>query len=437
MITNNLRQWRWLLAGLLICGLAGWLAACAPTAASPAAVAERPYTLYLVPWAEQDDQQFMPLNNDTLASQPDAPRLDPGILSADGATQITMAHPDGRSVYSPGLNPDEIWIVVSDAPGGAERGRFHPPAQGLISSVSADGARLLLQADAFPQGQVPYPPRMDWYVLDTDDGAVISHLADPDTACHRQRTIADAALRRIYCVMDPALSDPESPGPLRLAAYDVASGAQAGMLTLPDVSIGQEVHDEQAKNGQMAITLLEPALTLSPDGRQLAIVHAGADAVTLVNASDLTIETTFSLDDGGGGWDGFGLAATPVHAKAEIAGVIRQAAYSADGQTLIVFTQQLWIDPADAPDARGLWLVDLAQEEIVTAALPAYQIQWMLPAPDGAIYAFGTTEADLGPYEIRETSPSMLWRLDGRSLAVLAERPFSGYRGGRLLLNQP
>lgn len=34
----------------------------------------------------------------------------------------------------------------------------------------------------------------------------------------------------------------------------------------------------------------------------------------------------------------------------------------------------------------------------------------------------------MGPYEIRPTSPSMLWRLDGMTLAVLAERPFTGYR---------
>ena len=63
-------------------------------------------------------------------------------------------------------------------------------------------------------------------------------------------------------------------------------------------------------------------------------------------------------------------------------------------------------------------------------ALPESQIQWVRPAPDGTIYVFGTTDRRLLPYEIRSTSPSMLWRLDGRTLEILAERAFTGYRQG-------
>jgi hypothetical protein len=49
------------------------------------------------------------------------------------------------------------------------------------------------------------------------------------------------------------------------------------------------------------------------------------------------------------------------------------------------------------------------------------------------LYAFGAADEGLGPYEIREDSPSRLWRLEGETLAVLAERAFVGYRGGRMV----
>ena len=86
-----------------------------------------------------------------------------------------------------------------------------------------------------------------------------------------------------------------------------------------------------------------------------------------------------------------------------------------------------------AAGERGLWLVDLEHERVTARALPEHQIQWLLPAPDATLYAFGTTDANLGPFEIREDAPSMFWQLDGRTLQVLAERAFDGYRGGRLI----
>jgi hypothetical protein len=77
---------------------------------------------------------------------------------------------------------------------------------------------------------------------------------------------------------------------------------------------------------------------------------------------------------------------------------------------------------------RYTWTEDSAENWLVP--LPEYQIQWVRPAPDGTVYVFGTTDKRLLPYEIRSTSPSILWHLDGRTLEILAERPFTGYRQG-------
>ncbi|HEX9923871.1 MAG TPA: hypothetical protein VGD99_14535, partial [Anaerolineae bacterium] len=86
---------------------------------------------------------------------------------------------------------------------------------------------------------------------------------------------------------------------------------------------------------------------------------------------------------------------------------------------------------------RGLWLVDLTQGDIVAEALPEFQIQWVRPAPDGTVYVFGTTDERMAPYEIRQTSPSRLWRLDALTLETLAQREFTGYQSGWLVLAQP
>jgi hypothetical protein len=73
---------------------------------------------------------------------------------------------------------------------------------------------------------------------------------------------------------------------------------------------------------------------------------------------------------------------------------------------------------------------------MLAEALLGYQIQWLEPAPDGTVYVFGTAVTDLGPYEIRPSAPCMLWRLDGLSLEILAERAFPGYMGGRVVAAQ-
>ena len=98
-----------------------------------------------------------------------------------------MQYPNGRSSQ----DPEDIWIVVYDLPGGEERVRFHPPVRALISGLSADGARLLLGFDPAAFRAASYPPRVDWYVLDTNSGELLAHVEDPENACFRQRALFD------------------------------------------------------------------------------------------------------------------------------------------------------------------------------------------------------------------------------------------------------
>lgn len=404
--------------------------ACGPIAAG--APSPQTYTFYRHRFNPDEENKLVPLDPQTLADRPDGQPLEPGRFSADGSTRTDVEYPPGRDVNDPNLKPDEVWIVVRDLQTGAERSRFHPPVTGLISILSQDGSRLVLE----PYPPASYPVRVEWYVLDTATGQLLAHFKDADTACFRGGTgLFDPAIQqRVYCVVDPEMTEATGPEPLRIVAYDLNSGEKAAEVELPEVLIGGR-QTERTVNDQPVWAFLEPAVVLSPDGQQLAIVHANADKVTLIEAESLTIKRTLALNRRTGLLDRF--APAVAQAKGASEGTIRQAVFSPDGQYLYIFSQEFWVKPEDAPARRGLWLVDLTRGDIIAEALPEFQIQWVRPAPNGSVYIFGTTDERMAPYEIRQTSPSRLWRLDALTLETLAQREFTGYQSGRLVLAQP
>ncbi|MDX1418017.1 MAG: hypothetical protein R3293_27695, partial [Candidatus Promineifilaceae bacterium] len=368
----------------LLLTLALFAAACTPAVSSVAPAEPQPYTFYLDAQNMLSPQNsFTPLDPQTLNETKNGRPLPSEIqmISADGSTGLGTSYPSGRATR----NPDNIWIHIHDLAGVAERQRFHPPEPGLVTGLSANGSRLLLQADADPHAASTYPPTVDWYVLDSADGTVITHIEDSDNACFRQHAIFDPAGERIYCVVDPALDGAEKPVPMRIVAYDVTSGARAREVVLKNVRIGAENIE---RGDEFVSTLLEPGTALSPDGQQIAVVHADAGKITLLNAHNLTVAKSFTLKQGLSPRDWFGFAPQTAHAKGAVEGMIRQAEFSADGRFLYIFSQELRLEEKDAPAERGLWLVDLDQEQLLAKALPEYQVQWLRPAPDGSVYAF-------------------------------------------------
>jgi hypothetical protein len=421
------------LLSLVILSLIGGVVACSPIAAGAPPPQTQPYSFYRHHFNPGEENKMASLDPQTLNDRPDGQLLEPGQFSADGSTRIDVEYPPGRNVNDPNLNPDDVWIVVYDLQTGAERSRFHPPVTGLISVLSQDGTRLALKPYSLTYNY--NYPLAEWYVIDTTSGQQLAYIKDADITCFRGGTgLFDPAVqRRVYCPVDP---DPEAnePQPMRLIAYDLESGERAGEVELPEVLIGSRQTD-QTVNDQPVWAFLEPAVELSPDGRQLAVVHADAAKVTLLEAQTLTVERTLALKHSTGLLDHF--APAVAHAKGPSEGTIRQAVFSPDGQYLYIFSQEFWVNQEDAPAERGLWLVDLTQGDIVAEALPEFQIQWVRPAPDGSVYVFGTTDERMAPYEIRTTSPSTLWRLEALTLEPLAQRAFTGYQSGWLVLAQP
>jgi hypothetical protein len=404
------------LVALLALSASGWLQRLASF--GPATVPQ-PYTVYLYDaWTAK---QFVPLDPSTLADGAGVV-TPPGhwsLFSADGSTLVDVEYASGFTAESAVGQPNVIWIVVRDLNSGAERARFHPPVDGYPLALSPDGTRLLLQPN-----QTGSRAFIDLYLLRTTDGLLLSHTQDSHHACWRQASTFDTALQRAYCLSDQT----GRAQPAHLLAYDLSTGLLAGQLDLGDVLVGPQPAGSAAGGSPI---YFEPALALSPDGNQLALVHADADRVTLVDAQALTVERAFSLSPQASLWDF--LAPSIAYAKGGPS-ILRQAVFGPDGRTLYVFTQVVSDPP---PAQRGLWAVDLTTGTILARALPELQVQWVMPAPDGSVYVYGTTDQDLGEFEIRQTSPSSLWRLAADTLKPLAHRDFTGYRGGRLVLQGP
>jgi hypothetical protein len=379
----------------------------------------QPYAVYLSDfWTTP---QFVPLDPSTLADRAGVvtPPRHGSLYSADGSTLVDVEYAAGFNATSAGSQPNLIWIVVRDLSSGAERARFHPPVGGDPLALSADGTRLLLQPN-----QTASRAFIDLYLLSTTDGRLLSHIQDSHHACWRQISTFDAALLRAYCLSDQF----GNAQPAHLLAYDLSTGALASQLDLVDVLVGPPSAGSAAGGSPI---FFEPSLALSPDGGQIALVHADTDRVTLVDAQALTLERSLPLSPQASLWDF--LAPAIAYAKGGPS-TLRQAVYGSDGRILYVFTQVV----SDTPPAqRGLWAVDLTTGTILARALTELQVQWVIPAPDGSVYVYGTTDPDLVEFEIRPSSPSSLWRLAAATLKPLAHRDFTGYRDGRLVLQSP
>lgn len=413
------------------------LPGCRPAAGLPAALNDADgseYAIYLTnPF---DETGWRAIEGQTLDDRPiDLPT---GIttLATEGAIAVGAEYLAGRAH----ADPRQTWVIVYDWPAGTERHRFHPPVGGIAAGLSADGRRLLWQP--FPV-EANYPPPVDWYVLATTDGSTVAHIYDEEGACFRQSLLADRTGEQFYCLSDPSPGEGGSTiglDAIRMVKYRpsltgslLSGGSPAAELVVPDALIGTE----PVRSDAFHLKMYEPALALAPDGHRLAVVHAESDKITLVNAQDMTLENTITLSPAADVGDWLGLAARTAQAKGEIEGVIRHAAFSADSRQLYVFSQVRLPNGEEPPAERGLWRVDLSSGQVAARALGEYQIQWLLPAPDGTLFAFGTSDADIHPHEIRETSPSTLWRLDGQTLRILAAHDFTGYRAGRLTAGAP
>lgn len=397
--------------------------------ATPAAGIARPAGLYAT-GGPNGSAALLPLDAEMLADRSGSPVIDPGsalwTLSADGSTAVSIAYPPARSGQNP--PPDRVTIVVRDGVAGPERARFHPPAPVVVPLLSRDGTRLAVARNGgMPGASGPQPTA--WYVLDTADGRLLATATATDYVDPGRSWLAPDG-RHLYSLAVPNAAaggiNNTGPRPVTIVAYDLATGAESGRLALPDVLAGSWQTD-RAVGDEPVIAQLTPGAALSPDGRALALVHADADRVTLVDTERLVVARTFSLARGPSLLERLGLAPRGAAAKA-VETRTRQAVFGPDGQRLYIFGGESTVNDRGETVSRGLGLrvVDVQRGTPLAEALPGATISQVLPAPDGrSVYVAGVKPGESG---LRQDTAYLVRRLDAATLAPRAEREFAGYR---------
>jgi hypothetical protein len=383
-----------------------------------------------------DEHRLTPLDPATLANLPGRAAVDfgPGegfrdvAMSADGSTLVTVEYPRETAVAA-----EDVTIVVRDGRTGAERRRFRPPVPVAFPRLSEDGGRLV--AETNPNAAARDRMAFAWSVFATGDGRP---TATVEPAAGWAEATIDPRAERLYAVVpsSEAQTGSGTTPPPELVAYDLATGTEAGRLTLTDLQTGYWAEDGEI-DGERRFRHFRSGLAISPDGRRLVVARADREAVTLIDAATLAVERTVPLTRATSGAERL-LGLLPLAPRAASAkmgeGITLRATFGPDGRHLYVFGTVEEAEGDERQWARGLGLaiVEVGTGRIVAEGLAGEVIHDLRVAPDGrTAYAVGPRGgrelvAWVGePDGYRRTYA--LWRLDATTADPSAERTFSDY----------
>jgi hypothetical protein len=361
-------------------------------------------------------------------------------ISPTGANNAwTTASLDGSTIavmnYSYGRTPDprSLDIAIFDARTGTMRADFNPEVPVIIDGLSADGTRL------YARNWPPADVTAERLLLDARNGKVVEHEPQLAIVGDRLALTRDDNARRLYGLVAP--SDPEAtmPRAADLGSWDLKTGKELWRLRLPSLVAG-EWKTGRIIDGAEVRSRLAPALALSPDGRQLAIVAAwgccvpnGTIWLVDANSGALISQRTFArpasfLDQL--------LAPSVAMAKSLDESVVVSATFSPGGEMVYVHARSTKVD--DQGDQKNLYLGMAAvtlRDGVVRGddiKMEIYwfdnRVEWVRAAPDGRwLYVFLERTGNANP------KGHYLRRLDASTLRVLAERRFDSYREPFLL----
>jgi DNA-binding beta-propeller fold protein YncE len=359
-----------------------------PAAPPDAAEASDSFILYVqpnfAPW-------LTPLDPVTLQDAHDHAqfRLD-GVGEMEQAEFIVS--PDGATVVA--LIGDQVRVL--DGYSGEVRAQFPRPENEMIDEVSPDGTRLAGR-------WVVEAGKQAWTVLSAENG-------EPLVRGEGDYAIFDWENDRVYSLERPnTLTSPEpvEPQPVVLLVSDLATGGVLDRLTLDDVLAG----------------LYVPSMALTPDGRQLLLLHTDSATITLVDLDQLQVVATHAIQ---------GDQDTAASGTAFYGGDMQLAP---DGKLYIVgHAQEPSADPAEMRQ-RNVYRIDgeYARVEAVTS-IEGDWVYWFV-APDGsAIYSFSNGSEELQSSNGPPQTTMLIRRLDLRTLKVTAERELDGFHRGYIVV---
>jgi len=356
---------------------------------------------------------YTAINPLTLADLPGAvvpPMVNQGVtlFSRDGSTAAGSDRGD---------------IVIWDLRTGRERTHFYPDAAVSPVALSDDGSRLVAELITRSPDATLHPGM--WQVFDTARGEMLVTI--PGEPPEADRVLVDPVGWRLYRLDTGYARSPAALPPARIRVDDLTTGQEIGQISLPGMVAGQWPSNERVQGESVGVED-EPGFALSPDGRQLAVVHPARDAVTLIDTRTLRIERTVEL----GQATSLGqrlvrlLPFWPQTAAAKgDEGTFRRAVFATDGRHLYVTGDRYTMVHGQMIVQRlGLTVVDLARGTISKPVLASEAIVDILPAPDGrSIYAAGDREPGQGGVD-----HSAILRLDATTLKPFAERSFPNAR---------
>lgn len=333
-----------------------------------------------------------------------------------GAPQLAFS-PDGTRVASEvnrcqgcaGFSSRYITIRIFSLVG-TQLARFHPQVPLDLAAVSGDGASV-----SGLNLQDSHTPVRGWYTLNTASGRVTARVklegwSDP--------SLYDGTTGRLFV---PTFAG----GSLTLTAYAASSGNEIGRLTMDGVQTN--VEELTAGPNRLPIMRLHaPAIALSPDGRQLAVVQGDRNRLTVIDARTLHVIATHVLSQPASPvqrlFELTGLLPVTAYAKGIPQGVAFTARFSRDGRSLYLTGTQYEVDAAGTSIVKpiGVRLVDVASGEVRAEALTGFPVLWLGEAADrSALYALTPESKQSDP-----SCPCVLHRLDPTSLQITAERRF-------------
>lgn len=372
------------------------------------------------------------------------------LVSGDGSTVIEMEQKFGVAGFG---MPTPIYRVF-DARTGLQRSVISRMAA-FNASLSNNGRYLVLEnANNFgftinDHSDLSRNPPPEWWVYDTYSGNLVSTITSPDRSpVGGALAVLSPDSSKLLFLAVP--SDSAYPGPwsVQLVVYDLATGQEIGRVDLPEVRAGLWPTGEFTAPGwcakradgsdiaesvkTKAYASVAPGMAMSPDGREVAIVHADSNRVTLVDLGSLAKTSTVTFDPP--------LAPSTVFDQSCVRGESRQreALYSTDGRSLYLTGYEIGLVGGSGGSFTDLGVrrLDLSSGELTQHADPIISnravFRRIVGESGGELFAVldrfppPTPNTPLG-------GTTAFQRLDAISLNLLAQRELIG--SGQLLLS--
>lgn len=379
----------------------------------------RPVRLYRGSVGDTDLREMDPHTlTDTQVSLP----LKLPAARSDDAKWFVVQSDDGSSFvtersYLLGVGVEGTDVNSYDARSDTLRYRAHLPVAMDLFALSSSGRYAI----GMTGNEYSFDAR--YFGVDLARGRILGKFQYQQACCFDP--FHDPTARRMYFLDMPYLpADGARRSTPALMAYDTRTGHRAGHTRLSGVLAGLW-SAQQAGGKQSATAYWLPGAAVSPDGRQIAILDANSNRLTLIDARDMKVvkrvggaQSKSSREVPGQLWG----AAPRVATAKPSEGITLSMLYAADGRHLYVTGRRLYLTARgeSAGESLGLKLIDVKTGNVVASALSDSVISWALwPTADpSALYVLTR------PWDCSTPCSFMLRRLDPLTLKVTAERPW-------------